>query len=312
MKSSITSIQARLRNLAQADGKNYQLILIRYFQERLIYRLSVSDYCDHFCLKGGALLYALAQQKSRPTLDIDLLGIKLNPAQAHIENIFKEICQNSEEHDGVTFDIQSLTTSEIAKEDKYSGVRVKVEAFLGNMRHYLQIDIGFGDIVIPKPILMVYPTLLPMNEPRIWAYSIESVIAEKFEAMIDLAENNSRMKDFYDVCYLIQSETLQKDILLEAIIQTFRRRQTKFTEQHPLFNESFANDSKRLLQWQAFLKKTKLEAGANFQEVMRIIRENLRAFYEGIRLRQSLQQRKPMAAKTVAYSFHKRLPEMSV
>ena len=257
--------------------------MIRYFQERLIYRLSVSEFCDHFCLKGGALLYALAQEKSRPTLDIDLLGMKLNPAQIHIKNIFTEICQNSEEQDGVTFDIQSLSTSEITKDDKYSGVRIKVEAFLGKMRHYLQIDIGFGDIVIPKPILMVYPTLLPMNEPRIWAYSIESVIAEKFEAMIDLAENNSRMKDFYDVCYLIQSDTFQKDILQEAIIQTFRRRQTGFKEQHPLFSESFATDSKRLLRWQAFLKKTKLDNSLDFQEVMGIIRKNLRPFYEQIK-----------------------------
>lgn len=282
MKNSITSIQAKLRNLAQADGKNYQLILIRYFQERLIYRLSISNYCDHFCLKGGALLYALAQQKSRPTLDIDLLGMRLNPAQIHIKNIFTDICQNNEESDGVTFDIQSLSTSEITKDDKYSGVRVKVEAFLGNIRHYLQIDIGFGDIVVPKPVFMVYPTLLSMNEPHIWAYSIESVIAEKFEAMIDLAENNSRMKDFYDVYYLMQSDSLQKNILQEAIIQTFRKRQTKFNEQHPIFSESFALDSKRLLQWQLFLKKTKLDSQLDFQEVMSIIRIYLRPFYEQV------------------------------
>ncbi len=93
MKNSVTSIQARLRNLAKADGKNYQLILIRYFQERLIYRLSVSNYCDNFCLKGGALLYALEQEKSRPTLDIDLLGLKMRSEQLHLKNVFTEICQ---------------------------------------------------------------------------------------------------------------------------------------------------------------------------------------------------------------------------
>ncbi len=282
MKNSVTSIQARLRNLAQADGRNYQLILIRYFQERLIYRLSVSNYCDNFCLKGGALLYALEQEKSRPTLDIDLLGLKMRSEQLHLKNVFTEICQKNDEQDAVTFNMDSLTTSEIAKEGKYSGVRIKIEAFLGTMRQTLQIDIGFGDIVTPKPIFMVYPTLLVMNQPHIWAYSIESVIAEKFEAMIDLAETNSRMKDFYDVYQLLQSHNFQNDILQEAIIQTFRKRQTIFKAQHPLFKEAFATDEKRLLQWQVFLRKTKLEISLDFQIVMKAIRDNLLPFYEKV------------------------------
>jgi predicted nucleotidyltransferase component of viral defense system len=282
MTNSVTSIQAKLRNLAQADGKNYQLILIRYFQERLIYRLSISHYCDNFCLKGGALLYALEQEKSRPTLDIDLLGLKMKPEQLHLKQVFTEICQKNDQQDGVTFNLATLTTSEIAKEGKYSGVRIKVDALLGTMRQTLQIDIGFGDVVVPRPVFMVYPTLLVMNQPHIWAYSIESVIAEKFEAMIDLAESNSRMKDFYDVFHLLQSENLQKDILQEAIIQTFRKRQTLFKMQHPLFNESFATDTKRLIQWQAFLRKSKLDETLNFQIVVKTIQENLFAIYEKV------------------------------
>jgi predicted nucleotidyltransferase component of viral defense system len=282
MKNSVTSIQARLRNLAQADGRNYQLILIRYFQERLIYRLSVSNYCDNFCLKGGALLYALEQEKSRPTLDIDLLGLKMRSEQLYLKNVFTEICQKNDEQDAVTFNLDSLITSEIAKESKYSGVRIKIDAFLGTMRQTLQIDIGFGDVVTPKPVFMVYPTLLVMNQPHIWAYSIESVIAEKFEAMIDLAETNSRMKDFYDVYHLLQSNNFQKDMLLEAIIQTFRKRQTLFKAQHPLFNEAFGTDEKRLFQWQVFLRKTKLETSLDFQIVMKAIRDNLLPFYERV------------------------------
>jgi predicted nucleotidyltransferase component of viral defense system len=217
MKNSVTSIQARLRNLAQVDGKNYQLILIRYFQERLIYRLSVSNYIDNFCLKGGTLLYALEQEKSRPTLDIDFLGLKMSPEQSHLKEVFSEICQKDDDQDGVIFNLDSLVTSEISKEGKYSGVRIKVEALLGTMRQTLQIDIGFGDIVTPRPIFMVYPTLLLMNQPHIWAYSIESVIAEKFEAMIDLAETNSRMKDFYDVFHLLKAQNLQRN----RFIRTF-------------------------------------------------------------------------------------------
>jgi predicted nucleotidyltransferase component of viral defense system len=282
MTNSVTSIQAKLRNLAQADGKNYQLILIRYFQERLIYRLSISNYCANFCLKGGALLYALEQEKSRPTLDIDLLGLKMSSEQLHLKHVFTEICQKNDEQDGVIFKLDSLVTSEIAKEGKYSGVRVKVDALLGSMRQTLQIDIGFGDIVIPKPVFMVYPTLLMMNKPQIWAYSIESIIAEKFEAMIDLAETNSRMKDFYDVFHLLQSDNLQKSTLQEAIIQTFKKRQTVFKIQHPLFNEAFATDAKRLIQWKSFLRKSKLDETLDFQVVMKAIRDDLFAFYERV------------------------------
>jgi predicted nucleotidyltransferase component of viral defense system len=275
MKNSVTSIQARLRNLAQVDGKNYQLILIRYFQERLIYRLSVSNYIDNFCLKGGTLLYALEQEKSRPTLDIDFLGLKMSPEQSHLKEVFSEICQKDDDQDGVIFNLDSLVTSEISKEGKYSGVRIKVEALLGTMRQTLQIDIGFGDIVTPRPIFMVYPTLLLMNQPHIWAYSIESVIAEKFEAMIDLAETNSRMKDFYDVFHLLKAQNLQRNILQQAIIQTFRKRQTQFKAEHSLFNDSFASDPKRLIQWQSFLRKTKLDETLDFQVIMKIIRDNL-------------------------------------
>jgi hypothetical protein len=177
----------------------------------------------------------------------------------------------TDEQDGVTFNLDSLTTSEIAKEGKYSGVRIKVDALLGKMRQTLQVDIGFGDIIIPKPVFMVYPTLLVMNQPNIWAYSTESVIAEKFEAMIDLAEANSRMKDFYDVFHLIKSNNFQKEILEEAIIQTFRKRQTIFKMQHPIFDESFAKDEKRLLKWRVFLRKSKLDESIDFEIVMKTI-----------------------------------------
>jgi Nucleotidyl transferase AbiEii toxin, Type IV TA system len=206
----------------------------------------------------------------------------MSSEQLHLKEVFTEICQKNDEQDGVTFNLDSLVTSEIAKEGKYSGIRIKIEAFLGNIRQTLQIDIGFGDIIIPKPVFMAYPTLLVMKQPHIWAYSTESVIAEKFEAMIDLAETNSRMKDFYDVFHLLKSNHIQKQILQEAIIQTFRKRQTVFKIQHPLFNESFATDSKRVAQWQSFLRKTKLDESIDFQIVMKIIRENLLLLYEQV------------------------------
>jgi predicted nucleotidyltransferase component of viral defense system len=175
-----------------------------------------------------------------------------------------------------------LITSEISKDAQYSGVRVKIEAYLGSIRQILQIDIGFGDIVTPRPIFMVYPTLLDMNMPHIWAYSIETVIAEKFEAMIDLAETNSRMKDFYDVFHLLKSPNLDINILKEAIIQTFQRRQTSYQNLHPLFNIEFAIDAKRIIQWSAFLRKSKLNETIDFQEVMKSIKEHLLPIYKEV------------------------------
>jgi predicted nucleotidyltransferase component of viral defense system len=280
MRDMVASIQRRLHQLAQTDNKSYQLILIRYFQERLIYRLSISTFSANFCLKGGAFLYALQQQKSRPTLDIDLLAIKISSEQLYLKEVFAEICRKVAEEDAVIFNIDSLTTSEIVKEGNYSGVRVKIEAQLGNIRQNMQIDIGFGDIVVPKPMLMMYPTLLKMNVPYIWAYSVESVIAEKFEAMIDLAETNSRMKDFYDIFHLLKSNSIDRSILHEAITQTFRRRQTVFKRHHPIFGEAFAKDEKRLQQWKAFLRKTKLDENIDFQEVMNVISVGLLPIYE--------------------------------
>jgi predicted nucleotidyltransferase component of viral defense system len=203
MRNLIASIQTKLKQLAAAENKSYQLILTRFFQERLLYRIFISPYKSHFCLKGGALLYAFEKEASRPTLDIDLLGLKIDNDLLHFKDVFFEICQMEDTTDAVTFNLDTLTTAKINKVDKYAGVRVKIEVKLGNIKQNLQIDIGFGDVVTPNPIAMDYPTLLTMSVPKIQAYSIETLIAEKFEAMISLAEMNSRMKDFYDIYSLL-------------------------------------------------------------------------------------------------------------
>jgi hypothetical protein len=156
----------------------------------------LSTYSRHFCLKGGALLYALEREKSRPTLDIDLLGIQLSNDASSLTNAFYEVCSVPYPDDGIVFDLSTLATSEITKEGSYSGIRVKIAVQLGNIRQVMQVDIGFGDVITAGPVSMEYPTLLAMAPPKVQAYSVETVIAEKFEAMIDLAEMNSRMKDF--------------------------------------------------------------------------------------------------------------------
>lgn len=272
MSVSIPSIQDQLRNVAKSAELDFQLILTRYFQERTLYRVAKSAHRDNFCLKGGLLLYAYEREASRPTLDLDLLSMKIKMDKTRFNAIFKEICSISGLDDGLQFHIESIVVSEIMEQRRYSGLQIKVPVSLGNMRQLIKIDIGFGDIVTPAPLVMTYPTLLEMEAPEIQAYSIETVIAEKFEAMIDLAESNSRMKDFYDVYQLIKNKRFDSEILKTAIIQTFRNRQTVLRAEHPLFDSAFAENLARQQLWNNFLNRTKLDVSVSFTEVMREIR----------------------------------------
>jgi predicted nucleotidyltransferase component of viral defense system len=283
MIHSIISIKSRLKNIAEKEKKTYQLTLIRYFTERLIYRLSISPFKNHFCLKGGALLYAFEQETSRPTMDLDLLGLNIVNEQVRLKTIFQSITQIACEEDGVLFLNDTITTSEINKEGRYTGIRLKIDGRLGNIRQMLQIDIGFGDIVTPAPIEMTYPTLLPMPSPHIIAYSVETVIAEKFEAMITLAAQNTRMKDFYDVFRLLQNHNYQDAILSEAIRNTFKQRETPFEKDPVVFSKDFAESPKRHIEWDAFLRKMNkhvtLEA-IDFRIIMAVIAERLQPIYD--------------------------------
>jgi predicted nucleotidyltransferase component of viral defense system len=280
MRDYTASVQERLRQLASKTGRKHQLLLTRYFQERFIFRVSISAHAAHFCLKGGALLYALEGEKSRPTMDIDLLGLHIQNSQEHFRKIFTDICQIVYEPDGLRFLVETLTTSEIGKDRRYSGVRVEFEGRLGNIRQAMQVDIGFGDVMTPPPVSMEYPTLLLMDAPHIKAYSVETVIAEKFEAMIDLADSNSRMKDFYDVHRLLLTKNYEPAVLKEAIANTFGCRDTGYVANHPLFRAEFATNPLRISRWKAFLKKSGLDTSIDFKEVLRQIEECLYPVYE--------------------------------
>jgi predicted nucleotidyltransferase component of viral defense system len=282
MKNSIASIQARLKAIAEQEKTAYQIVLIRYFTERLMYRLSASKYRKHFCLKGGALLYAYEREASRPTMDLDLLGLHISNDGEKMKTVFQAICQVECPEDGVSFLHEAITTSEIKKEGRYSGVRIKIDGRLGNIRQISQVDVGFGDIVTPAPIEMTYPTLLPLPEPIILAYSLETVIAEKFEAMISLAAQNSRMKDFYDVYRLLENSEINDAVLKTAIQNTFKQRETPTEPNHVVFSPEFSDSPKRQQEWDAFLRKmgrfTEVEP-LTFEKVMFVIRNHLEPIY---------------------------------
>ena len=282
VKNIPASVRERLKNIAKQSGKTFDLILLLYFQERLLYRLSISDYRDKFVLKGGLFLFSLTQFKSRPTKDIDFLAKQISNDIQYIKAAFESICALTVEEDGVEFDVNGITAERIKEDADYEGVRIKIPASLGRMKKQLQLDIGFGDVIIPKPQDIQYPTLLNMKPPEIRVYSTYSVIAEKFEAMISLSVVNSRMKDFYDIFTLLSTKNFDGRVLWEAIFETFQRRGTHLEKGHPVFSPSFAEDESRNKQWKAFLQRTGIKEDLQFPFVMEKIRDFLFPIYDSI------------------------------
>jgi len=279
-KGNAISIKTILKNISHAEDVNYQYILIRYFHERLIYRIVNSEYCNSFFLKGGALLYAIEGLHVRPTVDIDMLAQQISNDVEQIKQIFRAVCSLEYHDDCVVFDTERIETKSIAEDDKYSGVRVLIEAGLDTIRQLLQIDIGFSDIITPAPITLIYPVLIAeLAKPIIQACSIETVIAEKFHAMIILGNFNSRMKDFYDVYILLKNNEIKEEILKEAVLQTFINRNTGFVECQELFNESFVEDRNRQVMWNAFLRKMKIKGVLDFPITVKTILERLQPIY---------------------------------
>ena len=220
IKNKPALIRARIMNIAKAEGVDFDALLLRYFQERFLYRLSISEFSDHLVLKGGLLLICLKIPRLRPTKDIDFLAEQVKNDPVELENIFREIVEIPCD-DGVKFNASSVTSEYIKENADYEGIRLKVDVTLGQARKKLQMDIGFGDIIIPEAKIMDFPTLLGGKPPKLKVYPIESIISEKFEAMVKLAVINSRMKDFYDVYSLSLSHNFQGNRLKEAIESTF-------------------------------------------------------------------------------------------
>lgn len=254
------SIKARLLNMADGDNKKYQQLVVRFFHERLLYRLSKSDYRERFILKGGALLYVFDEFMPRPTLDIDFMGRRIDNDKANILTAFKTIGTMSYPEDGITFHTETLTAEEITVEKKYPGVRISMAANIGSYRQNLTFDIGFGDVIVPRPQELEYPTLFDtMEEPDILAYSLETVVAEKFQTMIDRGRFNSRMKDYFDLYRIFTVHHFDYTLLSEAIKATFENRGTEFVEGHDFFSEDFGKDTMLNQQWRNYIRKMKLD-----------------------------------------------------
>jgi predicted nucleotidyltransferase component of viral defense system len=249
------AISMKLLGYSRKYNIKHQMVLIRFFHERLLFRISISDYKEHLLLKGGNLLYTIQGNTARPTVDIDFSGNKMSNDSEEIKNMFLQILA-IETNDAVIFDTKTITINEITEHNKYAGLRIKVLAILANIKQNIQIDIGFGDVITPAPQILHYPILLEDFEvPIIHAYTIETVIAEKLQAIITLAQANSRMKDFYDIYTLLKSEQINSKIAKQAITETFKNRNTPLSFDTLVFKEEFYTDVNRLKMWNAFLKK---------------------------------------------------------
>jgi len=257
IKNIAASVRQRLLNVAKASGRPFQELLQYYAMERFLYRLAQSPHADRFVLKGALMFNAWRAPTSRPTKDIDLLGHMENSTSV-LAAAMRDVCDQAVEADGLVFDPESIAAAVIKEDAEYEGVRVTLRGSLENARIAMQIDVGFGDVMYPGPEVTEYPTILDHAAPRLRGYARETAVAEKFEAMVKLGLANSRMKDFYDIWLLSRQFDFDGAQLAWAIEKTFAHRATTVTPQPTAFSLAFATDPTKAMQWQAFVRKSRL------------------------------------------------------
>lgn len=278
MKNIHGSIQAKLRNISKEKNMNFVLISRLYMQEGFLRRISLSNYSSSFLLKGGLLLYSITGFTSRPTQDIDFLGKNLPKEQNLLKEIIIEIV-SIEADDGLVFILDSIAISSITEGAEYQGQRIKITCKLGNIRTNMKLDIGFGDVIYPEQLQLDYPTLLENPSFLIQSYSLESIIAEKFQAMIVLDARNSRMKDFFDIYDIFIRYEIEDAVLHQAIQQTFSTRKTILPENPAIFTLSFSMDPRNVKMWENFLTRIKAEQ-IDFREVIEQLKKRLEPIYQ--------------------------------
>ena len=268
---SAISVKDRLKKQAIEEKKTMQDKIVMYGLERTIYRLSISEYAERFTLKGGIFLYALFNgDYTRATTDIDLLAQCISNDIEEMKKVFKEIFSIKCD-DALRFDLNTLDVIYITEFKEYHGVKVSILGYLDKTKVPISIDIGFGDIVYPERMKMDFPVLLDMDIPKVYAYSINSVVAEKFEAFVSLGLANSRYKDFYDIYVLADRYNFDGTELMNAIKETFNHRGTSFDD-IAAFEDGFADDETRLMRWNSFVKKKKAFIKLGFEETVQLLK----------------------------------------
>ena len=260
------SVRARLLSLARSQGRHNQDVLINYAMERFLYRLSLSPYAAKMVLKGALMLHVIEKSFLRATRDIDFLALFANK-QETITAVFKSILQIQVPNDGLVFDLENIDIRLTQLDSKEMGAKVMFWVSLGTANLKLHADIGFGYNIIPEPYWIDYPTLLGDENPKILGYTAESIVADKFESMVSRQLENSRMKDFYDVWVLANSQSFDNETLKVAILETFNYFETPIPKKIPLcFESEFFEDTLRKTQWSGFLKSAGIETELSLKD----------------------------------------------
>lgn len=274
------SVRQRLLNRSKADSRPFNELLQYYAMERFLYRLSLSAHAPHYILKGALMLRAWNVPESRPTMDIDMLG-KTGAEEENIASQIRDVLAVNVEPDGLTFDSESIETRRIVEGAEYQGIRVRFRGVLGTARISMQIDVGFGDIVYPGPEKAELPSMLNFPAPSLLCYSLESAIAEKFEAMLKLGSLNSRLKDFYDIWLLSRLFPFKLGNLSEAVKLTLKQRGTILIQPIDAFSERFT--ASRQPMWAAFCKRLKQDhIPQSFQKIVKEVELFLLPLIQGV------------------------------
>ena len=251
------SVIAKLKNKAKETGKPLQVHLQLFCQEEFLRKLSMSKYADNLVLKGGLFIYTLTNFESRATVDIDFLMRQLPNKIEEIEKIIAEILSVDTGNDFIELSANGFET--ISPQRKYKGVSFQIIGKIKNTRTPFNVDLGVGDIIVPKSEKRVIPVQLDeFTKPEISTYSLESTIAEKFDAILQLLEMTSRMKDFYDIYYLSNMFDFDGRKLQEAIFETLQNRGTTYSRDSLDKIKAFANDAQMISKWNLYLHTIKM------------------------------------------------------
>lgn len=267
------SVRYRLKEKAQADHIDVQFQLTKYALERLLYRLSISEYRNDFLLKGALLFDLWFDVPFRPTRDIDLLGFGLAETP-HLMQVFQRLCEIQVD-DGIDFDADTIEVTEIRGADYYPGIRVTLVGLIDGAKCPVQVDVGYGDKVTPMAYDDNYPVILEdMPAPSLRVYPVYTVVAEKLEAIVSLGMVNTRLKDYFDLWVILRHCELDSQLLSEAFDATLQARRTKKPNGIPLgLSDSFFMNQTTISSWNTFLNRNKLEAKTLEETVVDVRKE---------------------------------------
>lgn len=262
-KNIAASVRERLRQRAIADGRPFEEVLTYYAIERFLFRLSCTSHRDRFVLKGALMLPLWGMAMARATRDIDLLG-RGALTRDEVAGMVADCIAAEVPPDALEFDASSIETREIREDERYGGARAEFLAHLERARIKMQVDVGLGDAITPGVVAITYPVLLDapgLPAPRLSGYPVETALAEKLEAIVDLGLANSRMKDFFDVWSLLGIVELDGAMIVKAVSATFGRRGTVIPGAPPVgLTPAFAADRSKVLQWSAFVRRLRVAA----------------------------------------------------